>query len=103
MWAASDGPTEEEQIKYAEDALVVVKDEKHTLVDNVKEVGVWANQVDVAFDNVTRGFEEMVVKYGHDFPEISDYLTEWKGYKTVRSSFRLLYPYILTLSTTRIG
>ncbi|CCM02048.1 uncharacterized protein FIBRA_04124 [Fibroporia radiculosa] len=82
-WAVTGGPTEQEQIQYANAALKELdnEDQVKKFQDNVKQVGVWANQLDTAFDHVTRGFEDMVAKYGKDFPDISAYLNEWKGYK----------------------
>ncbi|CCM02035.1 uncharacterized protein FIBRA_04111 [Fibroporia radiculosa] len=82
-WAATGGPTEQEKIKCANAALNELDDDDQVkkFQDNVKQVGVWANQLDTAFDHVTRGFENMVEKHGEDFPDISAYLHEWKGYK----------------------
>ncbi|CCM00800.1 uncharacterized protein FIBRA_02842 [Fibroporia radiculosa] len=81
--AATGGPTDDEKAKFTSDALGELRkdDQVKIFEDNVKQVGVWANQVDAAFDNVTRGFESMNTKYGQQFPEISAYLNEWKGYK----------------------
>ncbi|KAF5323039.1 hypothetical protein D9611_009337 [Ephemerocybe angulata] len=81
-WAKSGGPTDEEKIKFADEALALLADDDMAakFQDNVKQVGVWANQIDASFDRVTRSFADMVAKYGSDFPGFAAYNTEWIGY-----------------------
>ena len=83
---ASGGPSQEEQDQYIDGAIKCLSDPEQAdqLQQNVEEVGVWANDVDAAFDRVTRGFMDIVAKYGRDFTELSGFLTDWKTYNTVR-------------------
>ena len=91
-WAAAGGPTDEEKIEFAEGALHELRnDPNQVFQENVKQVAVWANQVDASFNTVTRGFEDMVKQYGAQFPALAGFLSEWIGYRTVRSGFRLVF------------
>jgi hypothetical protein len=82
-WAELQGPSEEEQIEFAKAALEELRDpaQKPQFAENVKEVGTWANEVDAAFDRVTRGFVSLTEKYGAQFPDLSTYLDRWKTYE----------------------
>ncbi|RXW11897.1 hypothetical protein EST38_g13958 [Candolleomyces aberdarensis] len=51
------------------------------LLQNVKQIGTWAIQAGESLGRVSRKFEDTVAKYGNDFPGLSDYHNEWKGYK----------------------
>jgi len=83
-WSASaEGKaSDDEVIKFADGALALLADDSQAAIfaNNVKQVGTWANQIDAAFDRVARSFDDMVDKYGRDFPGFSDYNVEWKGY-----------------------
>jgi len=82
-WATTTGPSDDEVIEFAEGALRELRnDPNQQFQDNVKQVAVWANQVDASFNTVTRGFEDMVSRYGQQFPQLANYLNEWKGYQT---------------------
>ncbi|TEB33802.1 hypothetical protein FA13DRAFT_1626524 [Coprinellus micaceus] len=48
----------------------------------VGDVGNWANEVDKAFDGVTRTFVQVVNDYGKDFSGLSGFLSEWRGYNS---------------------
>ena len=87
-WAATGGPTDEERIEFLQGSIKALEEgDQQEFQENVKQVGVWANQVDKSFDNTTRGFEEMVALYGREFPDLAGFLSEWKTYQTVRSCF----------------
>ncbi|TEB26954.1 hypothetical protein FA13DRAFT_1795203 [Coprinellus micaceus] len=47
---------------------------------NIEQVGVWANEVDAAFDRVTRSLQDMVERYGSRFPELAGFRDDWNGY-----------------------
>ncbi|KAJ2912041.1 hypothetical protein MD484_g8367, partial [Candolleomyces efflorescens] len=83
-WRASGGPSQEEQDQYINGAIKSLGDPEQVVQfqQNVEEVGVWANDVDAAFDRVTRGFVDIVAKYGKDFPGLSAFLADWKTYNT---------------------
>ena len=90
-WAATDGPTDEERIHFLQGAVKKLKEgNQQEFQENVKQVGVWANQVDKSFNNTTRGFEEMVALYGREFPDLASFLNEWRTYQTVRSCYHLV-------------
>jgi hypothetical protein len=88
VWRASGGPSQEEQDQFINGAIKSLSDPQQVgqFEQNVEEVGVWANEVDAAFDRVTRGFMDMVAKYGKDFPELYMFLADWKTYNAVRFS-----------------
>ena len=88
-WAASDGPTEEEKLAFANDALKELNSGKD-FAENVKNAGVLANEIDDAFYKVTRDFEKIVEEHKKEFPKLSQFYDQWKGYKDVRYSFRLV-------------
>ena len=93
-WAAAGGPTDEEKIEFAEGALHELRnDPNQVFQENVKQVSVWAIQVNASFNAVTSRFEPMVAQFGGQFSQLIGFLTEWKDYKTVRSSFRLVYTF----------
>ena len=94
-WAAAGGPTDEEKIEFAEGALRELRnrDAGQQFQENVKQVSVWAIQVNASFNAVTSRFEPMVAQFGGQFSQLIGFLTEWKDYKTVRSSFRLVYTF----------
>ncbi|RXW16928.1 hypothetical protein EST38_g8925 [Candolleomyces aberdarensis] len=75
-------PTEQEKNAFADAVIEQLSDDEtvRKFQEDVKQVGVWANQIDASFDKVTRKFTEMVDKYGKDFPGFSDYKNEWIGY-----------------------
>ncbi|KAF8756971.1 hypothetical protein RHS01_04168 [Rhizoctonia solani] len=77
-WSKS-GPSDEEIIQYATAATEQLEDSEmqKQFAENVKQAGTWANEVDEAFDKVTRSFADMNTKYGKDFPGFSNYNTEW--------------------------
>lgn len=84
-WAANAGPTEEEKIAYANAVSDMLDDSEMVkkFIENVNQVGVWANEIDESFDKVTRSFADMVNKYGSSLPEIKNYHSEWIGYNNV--------------------
>ena len=105
-WANSRA-SDDEAIKFANAALeqLANPDDVAQFARNVELAGIWANEVDAAFDRVTRGFADMTDKYGSSFPDLHTFLGQWRAYEKVRSSFCLVYTAssVLTLSTTRDG
>ena len=65
QWKTS-GPTPEEQDQFLDDATRDLQDPEKAKAyqANIEQVGVWANEVDAAFDRVTRSLEDMVQRYG---------------------------------------
>jgi hypothetical protein len=84
-WSAKGTPSDEEKIKFIDEVSAQLDDDEmvQKFLANVKEAGTAANQVDAAFDRVSRAFDDMVAKYGSDFPGFSNYNGEWKGYNSV--------------------
>lgn len=78
-------PSEAEKVAFIDTVSAELKDDASVekFLDNVKQAGVAANTVDAAFDRVSRAFDDMVAKYGSDFPGFSNYNDEWKGYNSV--------------------
>ncbi|KAJ2912242.1 hypothetical protein MD484_g8170, partial [Candolleomyces efflorescens] len=80
-WAANGGPSEEEKIAYANDASDMLENSKmvEEFIEHVNQFGVWARAVDESFMRITRGFGDMVSKYGGLLPDLKqnwdDYLT----------------------------
>ena len=105
-WANSRA-SDDEAIEFANAALKQLEnpDDVSEFARNVEQAGIWANEVDAAFDRVTRGFVDMTDKYGSSFPDLRTFLEQWRAFEKVRSSFSLVYTAfsVLTLSTTRDG
>ena len=105
-WANSRA-SDDEAIKFANAALEQLENPEDVteFARNVEQAGIWANEVDAAFDRVTRGFVDMTDKYGGSFPDLYNFRDQWRAFETVRSSFCLVYTAfsVLTLSTTRDG
>ncbi|ELU36475.1 hypothetical protein AG1IA_09497 [Rhizoctonia solani AG-1 IA] len=80
-WSKS-GPSDEEVIAYATAAIEQLGDSQmqNQFAENVRQAGVWANEVDKAFDKVTRSFADMNTRYGKDFPGFGNYNTQWIEY-----------------------
>ena len=93
-WANSRA-SDDEVIEFANAALKLLEnsDDVAEFTRNVEQAGIWANEVDAAFDRVTRGFTNMTAKYASEFPALYTFLDEWKAYEKVRSSFCLLIIY----------
>ena len=89
----SEPASEEERIKFTNDAFHELKSDPDKFEEFVKlwEVGVWANKVNASFDTVTRRLEGMDTEYRAKFPELTNYLNEWRGFRKVGSTFRLAY------------
>ena len=87
-WANSRA-SDDEVIEFANAALKLLgnPDDVAEFARNVEQAGIWANEVDAAFDRVTRGFADMTGKYGSSFPELYAFLAQWRAYERVRSSF----------------
>jgi hypothetical protein len=81
-WKAQ-GPTDAEVIAYCDAAIAELESTPTDFENNVQQVGVWANDIDAAFDRTTRSFSDIVKKYGKDFPELSGFFNEWQGYNKV--------------------
>ncbi|TEB33804.1 hypothetical protein FA13DRAFT_1789631 [Coprinellus micaceus] len=81
QWKAS-GTTPEQQDQFFDDATRDLQDpEKDKEYQaNVEQVGVWANEVDAAFGRVMRSMEDMVQRYGSQFPELAGFRDDWNGY-----------------------
>lgn len=81
-------PTEAEKIAFIDAVSDELKNDASVekFLDNVKQAGVAANTVDASFDRVSRAFDDMVNKYGSDFPGFSDYNDQWKSYNKASSS-----------------
>jgi hypothetical protein len=79
----------EERIEYAKGAIEVLQDDEEIakFERDIENVAKAAILIDVAFDRVTRNFQDMVDKYGGDFPELSNYKAEWDGYNEVYKLF----------------
>ena len=79
------GLNDDEATQFVNDAIEILSDSAMVaeFEKNVGDVGKWANEVDEAFDRVTRTFVDVVRDYGNDFPALSGFLTEWRGYNTV--------------------
>lgn len=84
-WKANGGPTDQEVIDFAAAASTQLNDSEMVakFEENVREVGTRANAIDRSFDRVVRAFQDMVNRYGSDYPGFSAYLTEWRGYNQV--------------------
>ena len=91
-WATSRA-SDDEAIKFANAALKKLEnpDDVTQFARNVEQAGIWANEVDAAFDRVTRGFVDMTEKYGSSFPDLYTFLDQWKAYEKVRSTFCSVY------------
>ncbi|RXW18085.1 hypothetical protein EST38_g7781 [Candolleomyces aberdarensis] len=76
----TEGVTRAESDEFIKGAIKELDNDTGKLSDNVGQVGVWAIEVDEAFDRVTRGLTNLVASYGSDFPPLNDFLSEWKGY-----------------------
>jgi hypothetical protein len=79
----------DERIEYAKGAIKVLQDDEEIAkfeadIENVAKAAV---QIDVAFDRVTRGFQDMVDKHGKDFPGLSNYKNDWDGLNEVYKFF----------------
>ncbi|RXW21453.1 hypothetical protein EST38_g4411 [Candolleomyces aberdarensis] len=74
-------PTEQEKNAFADAVIEQLSDDEtvRKFQEDVKQVGVWANQIDASFDKVTRKFTEMVDKYG----DIDFTMSEFKGLCTM--------------------
>lgn len=79
------GLNDDEATQFVADATALLNDPSSVsqFEDNVKEVGTWANEVDGAFDRVTRTFADIVSRYGNDFRELPRFQSEWSGYNKV--------------------
>ena len=86
-WEAAGGLSEEKRIELTNDALHALRNDPSQFQENVKQVGVWANKVDVSFYKVTRSFEEMGAEYNAQFPALTEYLYEWLGFRKARFIF----------------
>ena len=91
-WANSRA-SDDEVIKFANAALEQLdnSDNVTQFARNVEQAGIWANEVDAAFDRVTRGFADMTNKYWTSFPDLFTFLGQWRAFEQVRSSFCLVY------------
>ena len=91
-WAKS-GASEDEKIEFAEGALEELEREgaTATFAENVEQAAVAADEIDAAFDKVTRTFVDMTEKYGSDFPDLYTSLDKWRGNEKVGSNFNLVY------------
>ncbi|KAF8694672.1 hypothetical protein RHS03_08141, partial [Rhizoctonia solani] len=80
-WSKS-GPSDDEFIAYATAAIEQLEDSQmqNQFAENVRQAGVWANEVDKAFDKVTRSFADMNTRHGKDFPGFGNYNTQWIEY-----------------------
>ena len=90
QWKAR-GTTPEEQDEFLENATRDLQDPEKAKAyqANIEQVGVWANEVDAAFDRVTRSLEDMVQRYGSKFPELAGFRDDWNGYNAVGLEFSL--------------
>ncbi|KAG9087879.1 hypothetical protein FS749_002578 [Ceratobasidium sp. UAMH 11750] len=81
-WSAKSGPSDEEVIKYADDVTKQLEDGdmQKTFIENVAQVGTWANQVDEAFDRVTKSFAKLKNEIGKELPEFGGYNDQWIEY-----------------------
>ena len=79
------GLNDDEATQFVNDAIALLNDSAMVAEyeKNVGEVGTWANEVDTAFDRVTRAFVQIVDDYDKDFPALSGFLSEWRGYNSV--------------------
>jgi hypothetical protein len=79
------GLNDDEATQFVNDAIEILSDSAMVAEfgKNVGEVGNWANEVDEAFDRVTRTFVQVVNDYGKDFPALSGFLSEWRDYNSV--------------------
>ena len=82
--------SEDDQIKEQEE-LIKELDEPDTLTNFVKackNIGKTAVDIDNDFLSVKYGFDELVEKYGKDFPKVkSDFLPRWEGFMAVSQDF----------------
>ena len=103
-WANSRA-SDDEVIEFANAALKQLENPDNTaqFARNVEQAGIWANEVDAAFDRVTRGFVDMTEKYGSSFPDLYNFLQQWKAYEKVRSSFCLVYTAFLRYQRPEMG
>ena len=79
----------EERIEYAQGAIEVLQDGEQIakFEQDIENVAKAAIQIDVAFDRVTRGFQDMVDRHGGEFPDLFRYKNEWDGYNEVYKLF----------------
>ena len=100
----------EERIEYAQGAIEVLQDGEQIakFEQDIENVAKAAIQIDVAFDRVTRGFQDMVDRHGGEFPGLSRYKNEWDGYNEVYKLFVTcskvyLLTWILALGQVPLG
>jgi hypothetical protein len=48
-----------------------------------KEIGQRAVVIDTSFKRVHEGFDEIIEKFGKDFPEVKEYGARWDGLRSV--------------------
>jgi hypothetical protein len=79
------GLNDDEATQFVNDAIEILSDSAMVaeFEKKVGDVGNWANEVDKAFDGVTRTFVQVVNDYGKDFSGLSGFLSEWRGYNSV--------------------
>ena len=89
-FAAAAEPTDKDKIAFIKAVREQLQDGDmvQQFLANVREAGTTANEVDAAFDRVSRSFDDMVSKFGTDFPGFATFNNEWKDYNSVG----VLYP-----------
>ena len=104
-WAANGGPSEEEKIAYANAASDMLENSKmvEEFIEHVNQFGVWASSVDESFTRITRGFGDMVSKYGSLLPDLKQVSDEWAKYASVGCQVFLPHRAFVEMSVYRTG
>lgn len=81
QWAVN-GPTRAEQDQFIATVIQDLNDPQKVggFQRNIEEVGIWANEVDAAFDRVSRSMEDIFQRYGSTFPELARFRDDWNSY-----------------------
>ena len=93
--SAAVNASNDDQVKDQEE-LIKELDNPDTLkafIEECKNIGQKAVYIDNDFIAIKRGFEELVKKYGKEFPKVkSEFVPRWDGLMNVSQYFPFLSP-----------
>ena len=72
--------TSEQSDQFIDGVIKSLEEDKGDFAENVIKVGKWAIQVDEAFAKVTHGLANVDERFRNDFPQLTTFLAQWKGY-----------------------